>query len=154
MSVSLSNLLGQGPAVRAYLSANQTLTSAVYTVLQVNTVDFDTNSNYNTSLYRFQPTVAGYYSATGSVSLTYLVPNGPIVAAILNLRKNGNIIEYSEVSATNGMGATALTVSTLINMNGTSDYFDLQVYSQVSFGTSYVAAGETANFTSFLARLP
>jgi hypothetical protein len=154
MSVSLSNLLGQGPAVRAYLSANQTFTSGVATILQVNTVDFDTNSNYNTSTYRFQPTVAGYYSATGSIILTYVGGNGPITAAVLNLRKNGNVIEYSEVSATNGLGATALTVSTLINMNGTSDYFDLQVLCTVTTGTSYSPAGESSNFTAFLARLP
>ena len=50
------------PAFAATASAHQTLSTGTWTTLAINTEDFDTNSNYNTSTYAFTPTVAGYYN--------------------------------------------------------------------------------------------
>jgi len=48
-------------------SGNQLITSGVDTVLQFNTVRFDTQSNFNTSTYRFVAPVAGRYQFNSTV---------------------------------------------------------------------------------------
>jgi len=51
-----------GPAFRAYLNSNQTLSSGTFTKIAFNIEEYDTTNAYdNTTNYRFQPTVAGYY---------------------------------------------------------------------------------------------
>jgi hypothetical protein len=46
-----------------------TITSNTFTKVQINTEEFDTNSNFDsTTNYRFTPTVAGYYQVNGSVN--------------------------------------------------------------------------------------
>jgi hypothetical protein len=92
--------------------------TATPTKLTATTVRFDTNSNYATS--RFTPTVAGYYqinatassgtSATGYVGVS-IYKNG---SAILN----GTIVTNSSVGPT-------VTTSTIVSMNGTTDYVEI-----------------------------
>jgi len=41
------NVVTDAPAFSAYLSANQSITTSTYTKLQIDTVDFDTSSDYD-----------------------------------------------------------------------------------------------------------
>ena len=55
---------GNMPAFSAYGNADQVIANTTYTKVQYNVKSspgFDTNSCYDTSNYRFTPTVAGYY---------------------------------------------------------------------------------------------
>ena len=59
------------PAFSAYLSNNQSISGATWTKVNLNVKVFDTASAFdNTTNYRFQPTVAGYYSVTSFFSFT------------------------------------------------------------------------------------
>jgi len=108
-----------GPAFRAHLSTTQTISTGVVTKYAAATEVFDTNSCYDTTLYRFTPNVAGYYkigfgnwwdSLTG-VSNARIYKNG---SATLTR------YEYSS-------GGSTQTIDGVLYMNGTTDYVELYV---------------------------
>jgi hypothetical protein len=140
-----------GPAFRAYLSANQTVTNTVNTKVQLNTEVFDTANCFDsTTNYRFTPNVAGYYQfnvTQGGGATTALIYN------YIQIYKNGtadSIAIYAPYSGTGSYGS----LSTIIYMNGTTDYVEL--YAQLAgTGTLGVVGGATAVSTymsGFLAR--
>ena len=56
------------PVVFAYLSADQSISSGVWTKVAFDIERFDTNNFYdNATNYRFQPTIAGYYQINTNV---------------------------------------------------------------------------------------
>jgi hypothetical protein len=109
-----------GPAFSAYPSGNQTITTSTFTKLQYNTEEFDTNSNYdNATNYRFQPTVAGYYSFTaGAISLNV------VTRVILAFYKNGTIFKAFDIA----YALNSLSGASLIYLNGSTDYVELYAY--------------------------
>jgi hypothetical protein len=146
-----STFAGTGPAFRVYLSANQTVTNATNTKVQLNTEVFDTANCFDpTTNYRFTPNVAGYYQfnvtlgANATTSLTY---------NWIQIWKNGSqdsITIYGPYSTQNNYGA----LSTLIYMNGTTDYVEL--YAQVAGTGTLTVAGTNSSvgtyMSGFLAR--
>ena len=119
------NIAGNGPAFSAYPSASQTLTSSTFTKVQINTEEFDTNSNYdNTTNYRFTPTVAGYYQVNGTVNVAASTGN---TRSIATFYKNGSEFKRG-VDTPNNTGTGAVTVSCIVSMNGTTDYIELYGY--------------------------
>lgn len=135
-----STFAGTGPAFRAYLSANQTVTNVTNTKVQLNAENFDTANCFDsTTNYRFTPNVAGYYQfnamigASATTALTY---------NYIQIWKNGtadSITIYPPYSSASNYGQ----LSTLIYMNGTTDYVEL--YVQLSgTGTLNVVGGNTA----------
>ena len=54
-----------GPTFSAYLNANQNIATSTFTKIALNAELFDTDNNFDTSTYRFTPTVAGYYQING-----------------------------------------------------------------------------------------
>ena len=55
------------PAFRAYLGSNQNISNATNTKIQIEVEDFDTDSAYDTTTYKFQPQTAGKYCVNVSV---------------------------------------------------------------------------------------
>jgi hypothetical protein len=117
-----STFAGTGPAFRVYLSAAQTVTNATSTKVQLDTEVFDTANCFDsTTNYRFTPNVAGYYQ--------FNVTQGAEAASALNynyiqIYKNGaqdSIAIYDTYDGTFSFGS----LSTLIYMNGTTDYVEL-----------------------------
>jgi hypothetical protein len=136
-----------GPAFSAYMSASQSLGNATFTKLQMNTEVFDTNSNYDTSTYRFTPTVAGYYQCSGGYSLS-----ASSVTCLVDIYKNG--ARTLEAAIPNNAGGITVAVSGLIYLNGSTDYIEAYAY-QASGGS--VNTGNTGSiygnyFQAFLAR--
>ena len=111
---------GNMPAFRATLSADQSLTSGVYTKVLFNTETFDTNNNFASST--FTPTVAGYYQLTINIQATFAT----FTRFIVVLYKNGVVYErgYDGGSFNNNSVSTTY----LAQANGTTDYFDAYVY--------------------------
>jgi len=113
-------------AVRATMSANQAISASTWTKMNMDTtntsVTFDTNSNYDTSLYRFTPTVAGYYQV--DVKFQYTT-SGSGLAVVY---KNG--ISYAWGDYPTSSFATA--VSTLVYLNGSTDYIEPYAYRTTS----------------------
>ena len=120
-----TNVAGTGPAFSVYLSANQTISNATYTKIAFNTEEFDTNSNYDTTTYRFTPTVAGYYFISG---MLWLGGATSLTRAQLVFYKNGGGAKRSvDISANYGYSGTAL-----IYCNGSSDYIEAYAFIQAS----------------------
>ena len=125
---------GNMPAFSAYRTgANQSISNNTRTVVQYNAEYFDTNSNYDTSTYRFTPTVAGYYQVNFVVGC-----NGTSVSYCeSSILKNGSVFKfYGLINATIGSGAY-LTGSDVIYMNGTTDYLQVAGYITAVSGTAF-----------------
>jgi hypothetical protein len=130
------------PAFSAYRGSNQSVTAATWTKIQINTEEFDTNSNYdNSTNYRFTPTVAGYYQVNGCLTL-----NSSTQAAI-TIYKNGVAFKGGNNIPPNGV---TVIVSALIYMNGTTDYIELYGYSGIT--NIFDPGAVVTYFQAFLAR--
>jgi hypothetical protein len=142
---------GNMPAFRAYLTANQTVTSGVATKVTLNAENFDTANCFDsTTNYRFTPNVAGYYqfnAMIGGNGLTTLSYN------YIQIFKNGvsdSIAIYGPYLGTSNYGS----LSTLIYLNGSTDYVELYGTVAGTGAMSFVGgAGAVSSYLSgFLAR--
>ena len=114
------NMAVDGPAFSASQTAGQSYSAATWTKVQFSVENFDTNNNYDTSTYRFTPTVAGYYQINTVIETNASSLGG---AAIY---KNGSV--YKRVFYSNaGIGATGV-VAALVYLNGSTDYVEAYVY--------------------------
>ena len=134
------------PAFSAYAGSAQTIADGTFTKLQFNTKTFDTATCFNTTNYRFTPTVAGYYQFNGAWYCS--VSSGQIISGMY---KNGTLYQMAAVGASSQ--GVVIPVSSLISMNGSTDYVELYVY-QNSGGT-FNTIGNRSDlyyFQGFLAR--
>ena len=132
------------PAFSAYSSAIRTISSGTFTKVIFDTERFDTNANYDTSTYRFTPTVAGYYqinfsldvgTSTGaSQSVCTIYKNGSYYSSGINL--SGSVTFYGN------------SISSLVYCNGLTDYIEAYVY----IGASTASYSGPSNFDGHLAR--
>ena len=130
---------GNMPAFSAYASAGTTISNATFTKINYATENFDTNNNYSSS--RFTPTVAGYYQISASTRL------GLITASIVvwAIYKNG-------VSAATGgscgvvAGYVYPAISSLIYLNGSTDYVEVYCY-QNTGGSTTTDLGGSGDYT-------
>ena len=114
------------PAFSAYKNAEQTGVSAnTWTKVQIDTEVFDSNSCYDTSTYRFTPTVAGYYQVNGHVGCYQ--PSAQVLCAIY---KNGSIHKWGTYinRLTTGSADMDTGVSSVVYLNGSTDYIELYGY--------------------------
>lgn len=142
-----STFAGNGPAFSAYQSAATTVLNNTNTKVAFNTEAFDTNSNYDTTNYRFLPTVAGYYLVTAVCRDGTGAGIGYIQTSI---SKTGTAIAYALVPS-GGFGPSP-SITTLVYMNGSTDYLEVYYY-QNSGGTVVLNASSTSSyFQASLAR--
>jgi len=106
----------KAPAFRATMSAGQTFSTATFTVVSFNQEVFDTNSNYDTSTYKFTPTVAGYYFFNFQIFAG--ASAGRCTAAIY---KNGSSDKENYHLGDNTSGGIDYEVSAVVFCNG-ADY--------------------------------
>lgn len=112
----------QGPAFRAELSSNQTLSNATLTKMQLSNEIYDTANCYDTSLYRWTPNVAGYYIF--SAHMEFGTGTG-----ILSLQFTKNGVRTGTAGAPNSTSATfGFSGAVQTYMNGTTDYIELYGY--------------------------
>ena len=140
------------PAFAAYPSSAVNLSSSTWTKIAFNAELFDTNSNFNTSTYRFTPTVAGYYqinffvgtSASNNNSywnFSAIYKNGSLFTGQFAVFPAGNVQSYGS------------QLSQLISMNGSTDYLEFYVNVYVASGTpSYSGGADSTQVSGFLAR--
>jgi hypothetical protein len=147
-----SQLPVAGPAFAVYPSSAVNLSSSTWTKIAFNAELFDTNSNFNTSTYRFTPTVAGYYqinffvgtSASNNNSywnFSAIYKNGSLFTGQFAVFPAGNVQSYGS------------QLSQLISMNGSTDYLEFYVNVYVGSGTpSYSGGADSTQVSGFLAR--
>ena len=115
------------PAFEAYLggSGGQAVSDNTVTLVQANTEVYDTDSNYDTSTYRFTPQVAGKYLVYGSV-LAEVGSSSNMNENYIYIKKNGsNITEYESNFESNPVRLNVINVTAIVDMNGSSDYLEL-----------------------------
>jgi hypothetical protein len=104
-------------AFAAYLGGAQAMPAAAATKILFDTKEYDTAGAFAGS--KFQPAVAGYYQINGAVASA-----GAHVAAFAMIYKNGAAYKRG----TNNDSAGNATVSTIVHLNGTTDYVELYGY--------------------------
>lgn len=137
---TLGNLSPNTPLLSAYRSTSQAILAATITRVNFDTETEDTASAYdNVTNYRFQPLTAGWYHIYANVNFIDPGTNGGAAAAFLYIYKNGASIANNSfpkgIDNTDlvvGNGDIVCNVSTIVEMNGSTDYIDIRVQSGVA----------------------
>ena len=115
-------LAANTPAFYSYKNANQTITSGTITKITFETEQFDVGSGYDSN--KFQPQTAGkYYIETG---LTMQAGTSEMIESRIYIYKNGSNYSYAYGAHQNNYSNyEARTWSSIIEMNGSSDYVEI-----------------------------
>ena len=116
------------PAFEARLSSTQSINHNTFTKVQCDTEHFDTDSAYDSSTnYRFTPQVAGKYYCYAQVRgfAGGSDPDGVRLIAV-GVYKNGSSVRnyYGFDANLNDMRHMTHYVSTVIDLNGSTDYLE------------------------------
>ena len=141
--VAQSNLAagvaGNGPAFSAYMSTPISISNNVFTKVAFQSKEFDTANVFdNTTNYRFQPQIAGYYNITGAAAIA---ATGSYFT-FCSVYKNGSAYKHGNVVKADASAYPRSTVSINVYMNGSTDYIELY---------SFQFSGSTQNFDASLA---
>jgi len=136
---------GNMPAFSAYASAAQTVTSNTDTKVTFDTEQFDTNNNFASS--RFTPTVAGYYQVNTTIRFNGTVPS----QYVIYFYKNGSNLLIPYIANAN-LGTNVISVSTLVSLNGSTDYMEVYANITATSPTLGSSAPNTNYFSGCLVR--
>ena len=143
-----TNIACNGPAFSVYQSTVQTVPNVTFTKVNLQTKEFDTNNNFdNTTNYRFTPTVAGYYQVNGSTNY-----NGASSTLLSTIHKNGVIYKRGSQSGPVAGAGYGSVVSSLVFLNGTTDYLELFTYQGSGAALNLLSTIDSTYFNGYLAR--
>lgn len=118
-------------AVGAGVSTNaNTKTKIPYT-----STNFQANTTFDTTNYRFLPNVAGYYQINGAIQ--YQGASSTSNYAQILLYKNGS--QYAQGALITTLQYVIATYSDVVYLNGSTDY--VEIWAQQNYGASQVIAG-------------
>jgi hypothetical protein len=126
---TLTNFPANTPAFHAFLSADQgSIAGNAETKVQINTEVLDTDGNYdNSTNYRFTPTTAGTYFVYANLIGEFDTQKLAIIKSII--KKNGTTVSTTDsFFQDNSLQRLFSYTSTLIEMNGSSDYLEFYGY--------------------------
>jgi hypothetical protein len=132
------------------LSANQLIATGSDVVIQF-ADDIDPQSWWNTSTYRFTPTVAGYYNVSLGVWFENMAASS---SAQVNAqaRKNGNSFMIIQQPCNVGTGIS-LTGTKIAFLNGSTDYLDFTAFNGASVSKNIQQGTVAGSGTWFAASL-
>jgi len=123
------------PAFEVYLATDQTVTDATHTKITFDTVSFDTSSNWDSTNYRWLPTVAGKYLIYGQIYATG--STSTVIRGTTQLYVNTTVValeqQWGSVSSPGTVRSPSFNV--IQQLNGTSDYIEMTAFIDVSSGT-------------------
>lgn len=145
-----------GPAFRAFVPSTQGITTAVNTKVALAGETFDTASCFNNTgstvngipAYSFMPNVAGYYQVNATI---YTQAGSALTLNFIQIFKNGAIDAgsvYGPYGGTQQMG----TVSTVLYLNGSTDYISLYILAEGTGALIVSGAGAYTSFSGALVR--
>jgi len=151
LTVPNGGLSGQNyPAFEAFLTSDQTVSDATLTKCQVNSEIFDTDNCYdNSTNYRFTPNVAGRYNVYGALHFEADADNR-LAGVEIAIYKNGSV--YSDLPIqfyTNYEKKMTPFISSVIYLNGSSDYVELYGWNNVTTGTPTFGGNASVAITYF-----
>ena len=111
------------PCFSAYSAVSQYPATSVATKVALNTKEYDvTNAFDATTNYRFQPTVAGYYQINAGISMS---ADTNLTNADILIYKDGAAYYGQHIDTNSGNQYADVSTSTLVYLNGTTDYIEL-----------------------------
>jgi len=136
------------PCFAAYQSSAQTISTNTFTKVSYQAEEFDLTSDFDTSTYKFTPSVKGYYQFNARA-----VVNSTNDIVTIALYKNG-VVDKRGTSTrdADSQSARAPILSQLVYANGTTDYFEIYVYHNSGTSETTAANANQINFQAFLAR--
>jgi hypothetical protein len=127
------------PAFKAYKSTPQTgVATGTLTKVTFQTELFDSDSNFASST--FTPTTSGKYSVIAKVAVQGAITTNTWACW---LYKNGAVI--AESNQYQSSGVTNPEVSTIVEMNGTTDYLEVYLY-QTSGSNQIINDGQANTY--------
>jgi hypothetical protein len=140
------------PAFEAYGSADQTgVADNTWTKINFNTERFDSDSMYDTSTYRFTPTVAGKYYIYSSMAM-YSSSTNTLQIPNMAIYKNGSQYIYTpqNYNTTPPPNEVAINISATVDFNGSSDYVEIYARGNVTSSTvNFEITSATGNFGGY-----
>lgn len=154
-----ANVAGNGPAFNAYNSGTlQSVSSGTDTVIQFQTENFDAGGCYNNTgstatlnglsvpAYSFMPNVAGYYQINACQTFV----SNATGARFIKIMKNGSVTAVNSTKASSS-DWDSQSVSTIVYLNGTSDYVNAQAWHSSGTLLGYATSGWN-NFSAAMVR--
>ena len=135
-----------GPTFSAYMASSMLPSQSTWTKATFNTTSFDTDSDFDTTNYRFVPSKAGKYAVFANIYISYGASN-TATTEVLAVRKNNTDVLYYRHSITSGGFNSSLALSGVIEMNGTTDYLDVWLFSNSAVPTTGNGTTQT-NFSA------
>ena len=118
------------PYFHAYRGSNQSLSSGTWTKIQIDTELVDSANAYdNSSNYRFTPQTAGKYFIYGQATNS---TGSDMDRCMAGIYLNGSAV--SQTNSYSSDSSSSLT-STIVTLNGSSDYVELYGYFGVGTNT-------------------
>jgi len=125
------NVVTDAPAFSVTMSASQAIAASTSTKISFDTKEFDLTNDFDTSTYRFTPSIQGYYQFNFSVFMDCANTQGVFRG---ELYQNGGLHRRGLMNADSVAQDTTAIGSILAYANGTTDYFEL--YMNHTFGTT------------------
>lgn len=129
----------------ASISVSQALTNATTTKVLLDTKSVDTGSYFDTTTSKFTPLVAGTYLVVCSAAFSFAGPGTAGERIIVLVYKNGAQFQ-AVTAATHASSSNAIQVTSLVPMNGTTDY--IEMYARRDTTTAYVLTAGTTTFSA------
>lgn len=147
-STGTAMVSGNMPAFGVYNGATTLMATGTNIKILFNTKEYDTANCFDTSTSKFTPNVAGYYQINAGVTVQ---ATGSFYM-ITTIFKNGAAFKQGAISGGNASAYNEGTVSSLVYMNGTTDY--LEIFAAQNTGSSYNTYNASTNtyFNGYLAR--
>ena len=155
-NVSFSGVLGRTsggtgvaspPVAFVHQITAQSIPATTITVIQFETINYDTNSIWVQSSYAFIPNVAGYYQVNASCTISGTSTGYQLGCGIT---QNGTLVDYN-VAASSTTASTPVC-STIVKCNGSTDYIQA-VVGQTSGGSLNTTSSTVADTTFSIAFL-
>tara|TARA_B100000963_G_scaffold207755_1_gene180999 strand:- start:1003 stop:1539 length:537 start_codon:yes stop_codon:yes gene_type:complete len=154
ISINSSGVVTQPakPMFQVGLSAHQAIATATDTKVTWNDVQtssggFNIGNHFDTSNNRFNPSVSGYYHIIIQLRLESTTPD----FLVLYIRKNGSTIRQQVSVEGNAQNSyVCLHTSTIVHMNGSSDYIETVINHNVGSTTNLVSNYGHTQFGGYL----
>jgi len=149
MTISSGGVVTQpnNPMFKATGADNIALTNNTFTKVQFNSEEFDVGGYYDsTTNYRYTPQVAGKYLIYGRVYITYA--SEATENLYIAIYKNGTAAQQFARSDDSSLYGS-VQISSLIEMNGSSDYVEIYTKTSSSTNAVYYSGGTLGEFSGY-----
>jgi len=106
------------------LAATQSVGSASFTKVQLDTNLYDNKTYWDGTNFRFTPQKAGVYQISAGINFASAIDQGVFIIAIY---KNGSVV-YESSPSQSGASSQGASTSGLLTLNGSTDYIELFAY--------------------------